>query len=205
MKEIVQLSKADLVGIRAIERELSTIVDGAPFVLATLAAPLRDLLGTDASCFHSFAQQGEGLKLEYFHTEGWPEPARATRVFNDHLSDKVVGWAWYNPIRPEKKQRNTALRCVDLGKRPDELPEHVARMGAGGMDQLRVLVCEGPSLLAWVGAMQHDAFDQHQRGLLQRLVPALQKRLIIERRIARATLLDAALSSALDAIGSPAF
>lgn len=205
---VTRFSEQDLRGIRDIERALSVIVDGAPFILATIAEPLRELLGTDTSACYSLIPEGQGLALEQLETAHFPDPIRAKRVINDFLVDKVVGWAAYNPIRPERAQRNVALGIVDLDEPARQTlrePEFLPKIGLGGMDQLRVLVCEGPSLLAWVGAFQHEAFDSRQKHLLQRLVPALRKRLIVERKLGQASLLDAALSSALDAIGSPAF
>lgn len=49
--------------------------------------------------------------------------------------------------------------------------------------QLRVLVCEGPSLLAWVGAFRHEPFTTRERWLLDQLVTPLRDRLTLERRL----------------------
>ncbi|MGH7281878.1 MAG: helix-turn-helix transcriptional regulator, partial [Polyangiaceae bacterium] len=45
----------------------------------------------------------------------------------------------------------------------------------------------------------------HQARRLKRLIPSLKKRLTLDRRLARANILDASLAVALDAIGSPAY
>jgi DNA-binding CsgD family transcriptional regulator len=72
-------------------------------------------------------------------------------------------------------------------------------------DQVRVLVCDGPSLLSWVGAFRPDAFTDRESRLLQALVPALRDRLRLERQLGQVSLALAALPAVLDRIGAPAF
>ena len=200
-----RFSERDTRDIGAIEHALATIDDRAPHILRAIVTPLRELLRTDVGCCYMLMPRGDGLELEHFHTERWPNAQRAKSIFNDFLRDKLVGWGWYNPIRPEREQRNRVQRMVDLGKRPSELPEFLPKMGVGGMDQMRVLVCEGPSLLGWVGAFQHGAFDTRQARILQRLVAPLKKRLTLDRRLRSAPILEAALASTLDAMGRAVF
>jgi len=79
------------------------------------------------------------------------------------------------------------------------------RLGLDPRDQLRVLVCEGPSLLAWVGGFREEPYTQRDRRVLGALVLALRRRLGLERLIASAGPTRAALDAALDAIPSAAF
>lgn len=79
------------------------------------------------------------------------------------------------------------------------------RMGLERMFQLRTLVCDGPVLLAWVGALRAEPFSPGEVRLFQALTPALQRRLRLERRLREAGLLTAALEAALDALPQPAY
>jgi DNA-binding CsgD family transcriptional regulator len=72
-------------------------------------------------------------------------------------------------------------------------------------DMLRVLVCEGPSFLLWVGAFQPEPFSRRHAAMIRAILPSLRRRLILERRIRGAQRVEAALDAALEAVGSPAF
>jgi DNA-binding CsgD family transcriptional regulator len=72
-------------------------------------------------------------------------------------------------------------------------------------DQLRALVCEGPAMLGWFGGMTPEPVTPRQRRMLTALVPAMQRRLALERRLARSTLDQKALEAALEHLGTPAF
>jgi len=71
--------------------------------------------------------------------------------------------------------------------------------------QLRALVCEDEALLAWVGALRPEPFTAPEQRLLQELMPALQRRLVLEQRLREAGLLGSALEAALEALGQPAY
>jgi DNA-binding CsgD family transcriptional regulator len=73
------------------------------------------------------------------------------------------------------------------------------------MFQLRSLICEGSTLLAWVGALRSEPFTPREQRLLQELVPCLQRRLELETRLREAGLLGSALEAALEALGQPAY
>ena len=73
------------------------------------------------------------------------------------------------------------------------------------MFQLRALVCEGSTLLAWVGALRSEPFSPREQRILQELVPSLQRRLELETRLREAGLLGSALEAALEALGQPAY
>lgn len=73
------------------------------------------------------------------------------------------------------------------------------------MFQLRALVCEGSTLLAWVGVLRSEPFTPREQRLLQELVPSLQRRLELETRLREAGLLGSALEAALEALGQPAY
>ncbi len=73
------------------------------------------------------------------------------------------------------------------------------------MFQLRSLVCEDSMLLAWFGALRSEPFTPREQQLLQELVPCLQQRLGLEKRLREAGLLNSALEAALEQLGQPAY
>jgi DNA-binding CsgD family transcriptional regulator len=70
---------------------------------------------------------------------------------------------------------------------------------------MRVLVCEGPSLLASVGLVQPTPTTERQRDLLARVVPAFRRRLEFERFITEAKLAANALIGALEQVNGAAY
>jgi DNA-binding CsgD family transcriptional regulator len=103
-----------------------------------------------------------------------------------------------------------------LGISPEEQEQVHARVSASAgvlfrkvglerMYQLRALVCDGPSLLAWVGAFRGEPFTAREVRRLQGLVPALQRRLGLEGRLREAGLLTAALEAAMEVLPQPTY
>src|SRR5690606_16328419 len=78
-------------------------------------------------------------------------------------------------------------------------------LGLEGQDQLRVLLCEGPHLLAWVGAFRLDRFGAREAERLEMVVEPLSQRLRLEERLNRLAVRGAARDVAMDALGAPAF
>jgi DNA-binding CsgD family transcriptional regulator len=114
----------------------------------------------------------------------------------------------FSPARPQPKQRNQVVTLAQLREfeRPGNIIELWRRAGIDGHDQLRVLLCESEALLAWVGAYRpsDDPFTSREHGMLQRLVPVLQRRLALEQQLASAPLARAALESSMEALARPA-
>ena len=142
--------------------------------------------------------------LEFAHWSGRAaaERAAAHRRLLRATSSDDVGFAAYDPLAVEVQQRNRALTVADLiALSPGARIPHArvqAAIGAHAEDQLRVLICRGPRLLAWVGAVRPEPFTQLDRQLLQSIVPALQARLDhieVENRLCDAALLDFVLET----------
>jgi DNA-binding CsgD family transcriptional regulator len=68
-----------------------------------------------------------------------------------------------------------------------------------------VLVCDGPALLAWVGATRAAPFGARERRTLQRLVPALRRRRRLEALLPVRGAYRPLFEAAFAAIPSPAF
>lgn len=119
----------------------------------------------------------------------------------------------YDLTRPEAAQRNRTIEATAWVDRaaPDtwaQAPMCQQVMRPFGMDHhrhLRVLICEGPVLLGWFGGVQDRAVEPRQRRVLTALVPAMRRRLSVERRLGSAPRVMAALAVALAQLGAPAF
>jgi DNA-binding CsgD family transcriptional regulator len=101
--------------------------------------------------------------------------------------------------------RSDELAVLTQGKSVLVEQELYTRIGTLGEDTMRVLVCDGPSMLAWVGIIQPAPTTERQRELLERVVPAFRKRLEFERLVAQSRLADAALVVALEEIAGAAW
>ncbi len=137
-----------------------------------------------------------------------PEPAQRNRVL------QFVPFQQTTPTASPADERLAPWR--KLGISPEEqarLQERV-RTSIGtflrqcGLDQmvhLRVLVCDGPTMLGWTGVMRSEPFGEREQRLLRELTPMLQRRLLVDTRLREAGLLNAALEVALEALGQPAY
>lgn len=205
---MARFSGTDKRRLRDILAALTTLVDGRP-ALGEVMAPLRDLLGTDKTVAYAPGPRAAGLGLDFLYGDGIAVD-RVARAFDAWLGDKTFGWSGYNPLRPEPSQRDVVLEMRDIARWHDPRSSPIMReifpiAGLAGHDQLRVLLCDGPSLLSWVGAFQPARFDARQKRLLRHLVPALRRRLLLERAIDTGPRVRAALDAALEAMGTSAF
>jgi DNA-binding CsgD family transcriptional regulator len=128
--------------------------------------------------------------------------------FDQFLSGAPRQFGAYDPARPEPAQRNRALTLRQLGSAATDTEMHrelYPRLGILGQSQLRVLVCEGPALLGWVGGWRDEPFSDEDAGALEALVQPLRRRLRVEAWSGREGLHLEAVRVAMDAIGAPAF
>jgi DNA-binding CsgD family transcriptional regulator len=73
-----------------------------------------------------------------------------------------------------------------------------------GVGHLRMLACEGPTLLAWVGVFQPHCTGR-ELALFERIAPAIVGRLRLERRVATSGVALAAFDALLDSVAGTAF
>lgn len=184
---------------------LRTMTVGGPSALEELVSPLRELLDAEYSGAYGLRCEESGVRLDFLHASLGAPLWRSTlaRSLEARPHDSVL----YEPARPQPAQRNVALHLAGLqrvtGKPGTPLLEVLRQNGLH--DQLRVLVCDGPALLAWVGGFRRDPFGDRERLLLQQLVPALRARLVLEAELSSAPLAFGALAAALEALGAAAF
>jgi DNA-binding CsgD family transcriptional regulator len=80
----------------------------------------------------------------------------------------------------------------------------LAPMGWALKKQLRVLLCDGPTLVAWIGAVG-EAFGDREERLLGRVAPAFLRRARLVAQLEEGAFASAGLAAALDAMDAPAF
>ena len=198
----VQLSARDRQQLRAIRAELERLpVDGTP-ALSVVTGPIGELLGAELSLSYGLEWRDGALRCSFLHGA---VPRRVARDITESLRESHRGWSRYDPFHPDRAQRNRvcsfapaiypALGQYSLLRRHQLHEQH----------QTRALICDGPVLLAWVGAMHQDPTTPRQRQLLAALIPALRQRLRLERRLERGGLVAAALEAALEQLGAAAY
>lgn len=172
---------------------------------------LQELLDLDAGAAHGLAPTTSGWHVEFVHWCGERDAAAARALWEEGLRRAPERPGSYNPTRPEATQRNVAIRPYRTRWYRDQggasMAEQTLKRGMGldGTDQLRVLVCDGPVLLGWVGGWRRESFHRRDVLVLQAVVPALRQRMRFERDMPHASVHRAALETALEAFGGPAF
>jgi len=197
--------------LRHVRAELATLRCDGQSAIARIMEPVHELLG------------GERL---------WTyRPVRTLRAWDvTDVHDTCVGgalldrfaaclrgitdeFAWFRPSEPEPAQRNRVVEALSAVRsaRPgffEQTPLYREFFEPNGLHehhQLRVLVCDGAELLAWFGAYYTEAPTARQRQLLASMVPALRKRLRLDRALSRTRVASVALAAAIDNLEQPAF
>jgi DNA-binding CsgD family transcriptional regulator len=198
---MARYSLDDTTRLREMEAELGCIRESTASALEWVAEPLRALLGADKALTIAYAQKADGLAVIAGAAVGIS--SEIYPFLERWLVDAPVEWAAYNPVRPEPSQRNVALSNFDIARITNlaatpVVAEVYPKFGLSHDGLLRVVVCDGPSLLGYLSFFQPRAFEARQQRLLARLVPALRRRLSRERLMTMAAstrlLLDAAIS-----------
>ena len=203
-----RLGRVDLSRIRDVSERLGVsalaLDSGAP-TEAWLALALQDMLGGGRVAAYRPAQDADGR---------WGLGERATTddtffaSYDAGLAQCPVPFC-YDPLRPKAAQTQRAHYLHELHTHgPEEtcvVEDLWPRIGIRGHDQLRVLICDGPTLLAWIGVVREEPFGQREQAMLTALMPSLRRALALRRRLLDGGLAIAGLAKALEAIGAPAF
>lgn len=208
----------------ALGDELRTVRLGRSLDLDRLSESLCGLLGGDIGAIYAPRVVNDSYELDFVHGAGIPRE-RLRRGFEAVLPRSVHrasegdpgarhgldALIVYDPLRPESWQRNRAVSMEGLQRRTkvDSAGYSLVcreEVGVGDLDQVRVLVCEGASLLAWVGCFRSQLFPfgRDATKILQGLAPALAERLAFEAQLRRAGVAEAALDLALGVFDGPA-
>jgi DNA-binding NarL/FixJ family response regulator len=170
---------------------------------------LRAALGFDALVYARPIERPRGWAVERFEADGLANPTRMRRALNEYLDTATTPVPWLDLRQPSADERNCAVdvqtvvgaaayRASALYQRviaTTELAEHWL---------LRVLICDGPSVVAWLGGFSARATTRQQADALTTIAGPLQTRLRIERVLGSAPRIHAALDATLQQIGAPA-
>jgi DNA-binding CsgD family transcriptional regulator/PAS domain-containing protein len=176
--------------------------------LREVVARLPELLEADQAAALLVRTTPTGRRLEFFHGAKMPPGFRL--AYDRWLSTAPRNFAAYDPDNVHPRQRNRALRKKELlelnGNRlPAVSRTFLARFGLEDSDVLRVLICDGPVLLTWLGAFRAAGFSRDHVRLLERIVPAVRDRLTLERRLVEAHDRAVDIAGALEQVPSAAF
>jgi DNA-binding CsgD family transcriptional regulator len=189
----------------AIRSSLDRWSPSSALAVEWICKPLRELLDAEIAVTYR-ATRG---RLDFLFTAGaGPNPGAS--LMESMLERAPSRFAGYDAERPATRDRNvlcvpTRLLSVEERLRFPVYREVLFRLGLHTHDMARVLVCDGPSLLAWIGALREEPFTREELRRFAGLIPSLRRRLALERQVGAANLSAAALPAALEAIPSAAF
>lgn len=169
---------------------------------------LRELLGASFAGAYRPLATDHGWSLEFMHGAG-ETAATQVRGF-EHWVVRLRSsnrFATYNPYSVEPEQRNRTFLTTDF--RRSVFAEHnealYRAVGLPGQDQVRVLLCDGPRLLSWLGASRQEPFTRRDATVLRYLTRPVQQRLRLERQLTPPWPGTLAMEAALEALERPAF
>lgn len=183
-----------------------TIAESPGPILPDVLPALREIFGFDQAIAYRAVPVDDRAGLDLLVTTGFLRQADLARELEAFLARTPGRFAGYDHVTPEPDQRNDVRVIVEReSAQPSPLMQLYPRIGLDTKEQLRVLLCDGGSLLAWVGGFREESFDRQDVERLRRLVPALRQRLALERRLADCEIRAAALDVALEAVGTASF
>jgi DNA-binding CsgD family transcriptional regulator len=206
--------------VREIESRLQ-VVDGAErSALHWFIPALRELTKSYSSGAYSLASALEGPCLEFLILDGGTRLTRPRESIDNWLHEHRRGFGAFDPRTPEPSQRNKVLVTpapsqVVNGCKPRWMPNTAVEALEYSIDShyrrvdwdrptARVLICDGPRLLAYIGITEETRFTSTQLQILRALVSPLQRRLLLERRLHEARFAAIALEATLGAVPAAA-
>jgi DNA-binding CsgD family transcriptional regulator len=213
--------------------DLLATADAAQPALPEFLVGLQELLELDTAVAFAYQPEAQALSLDWMELVG-PIPKKRgehyTRILAAHCGrrpglydalspepsqqNEVVHFDTRQARGAERSRRNAAL-FKQLGIRNqsfdgssrylDWADQAVFRPMGFGRHHLRALICHGGTMLGWVGGCSEQAPTERQINLLQRLVPALRNRLLLEECMRSAPLYSVGLDVVMDELGNPAY
>ena len=172
-----------------------------PLSIPDLLVPLGELLDIEHPFSYGLEVRAR-LRVSFAHGH---RAERVRRLMDQALSQRPRRWFGYDPFVPAPDVRNRVFTVTPRWAQQFGISQMLRDTGYGGHYHLRALVCDGPQLLAWIGGLQQEQPTRRQHALLDALVPALGRRLVLDRRLASDGLLRGALDAALEQLGGAAF
>jgi DNA-binding CsgD family transcriptional regulator len=193
-------------------RELRNLIDrieaDSPPILSVLSGAIAEHVGSDFDASYGLASIDESDQVTFIHASCDAPDALAAR-FRSVVAASRRPWR-RAPERVPAAERNRVmlwdevLRTLKVRAEDQPIVRDVLHpLGVGR--QIRVVLCDGPSMLAFVGAFRGRGrdFNERERGRLRALVPALRRRLLFERQMGDTHMLASALECVLEQAGAP--
>jgi DNA-binding CsgD family transcriptional regulator len=196
--------------LNALIAELEVLRPDDPAQLAGVLAKLRELWGVEALVCSSPVPTTSGWVIERFIADGLPNPTRFRSLSAALIAQNPEPYGFFDADAPESPQRNV---LVDVRARVPAKQFESSRAYREVLAPLRLhehhlyraVLCEGRTVLAWLGLYHPTPLTDAQRKQVTVVLPALRKRLAHERQLAAGPLISAALEVVLDQIAAPAF
>jgi DNA-binding CsgD family transcriptional regulator len=180
-------------------------VGGQDAALGRILSKLAESTGAPRAIAVALECVPEGLALRDLHVAGLDAHSSREAVARV-LAGGGGGAAPLLPLSPSASDRNVpaVLRGDD-----EALPAPAAllarALGVAGWHAVRVAVCDGALMVAWIALFKARPFGPSERQLLAEVCGPLGARLAREREVVDAPVATTALDAALEAIGAPAF
>ena len=208
----MQASRSIGTQTRKLVQDLRSIIRTAPLrtcAIDTLLPPLVDALHLQHAIAFREAPIVDGHGWDVGLVSTWPSSYASVvrRHYGAFICSSMGPWP-YNPLRPERSQRNRVLLFREAPRTPagDALiRETYPPMGLVALDRIRVLVCDGHRLQRWFGAFRQEPFGERDRCVFAGIVPALVERLRLEEALGTAGVVEQGLEAALGLLCGPAF
>ncbi len=168
------------------------------------------LLGAERFCALRPLPGPGGCSLELMVFRGFPcgidTRQQTIQAFETCAGLGPPAFDFTEPTAPAARPGQVVRPLAELPPESSDRARALMRqLGAGGYDVLRVVVCDGPRFLAWVGVLRRSAFTEHERLAFEQVVPLLSDHLALAERLRHAALFEAGLGTALEALAEPAF
>jgi DNA-binding CsgD family transcriptional regulator len=196
----MRLGNRDQRGIDEIT-EIARTIEGRPRpVLEEVVPRLTPLLSADFASAYRASPGACGWHLDFAY--GMPGRMKSLMVDFFAGTPSRRPFFTFDLLSPEPDQRNVVRRPnLNVPERTFRSSPYWARViepSIGPLDHMRVLLCDGPTLLAWVGGVRRDRFTSREAKILASLVGPLRTRVALEQRLLRADLLEKGIAAALD-------
>lgn len=191
--------------MHALARDLAVLDErgSSSATASTITRALSDAFGAGSSV-HRPELTKDGYRLGLCEGAGWSARVDLAAELGAHYRRHGDCAGAYDPLRPSVEQRNVVYGERELAPTRSAATRALCeRLGVAGFPQMRMLVCDGSMLLAWVGATREEAFSADEQLLLQGLAPALRARFGMQRMLEAGAVQG--LDAAVDEIDAPAF
>jgi DNA-binding CsgD family transcriptional regulator len=194
--------------VRALAKELEVLRVGEGGALSTLARRLTDTLEVPRVTVFAFHERDERVRISEGSVSGIPIPDLLEMIDRFLSEQPPRDFACYDPIRPEPFDRNRvrsrAEACARHGGEPP-ITRLQAKVGIARDEHVRVVVCDGSSMVGYLGLFQSAPYERWQLAGLQALGAPLRRRLSLERALTDSPRTRGELGVALEALGAPAW